>query len=123
MATNKKLKSSDSKAPKLAVPDVVDWNALRKTAAFLEKAKLAEYIDMMNHPWRSIWLNFMSGLARGVGIVLGGSVVGVVLVVALLAALKSAFEHAGGMPIVGEYVRNGIGWILEVVHQQQGAKP
>jgi hypothetical protein len=39
----------------------------------LERAKLAEYVQLMNNPWRLLWLNFIAGLARGVGIAIGGS--------------------------------------------------
>ena len=102
------------------IPTQVDWNALRKTAAYLEKAKLAEYVEMMNHPWKSIWLNLLAGLARGAGIVVGGSVVGVLLVVGMLAVLRYAFSHTGGMPIVGEHLKEAIGWILDAVHQHEG---
>jgi hypothetical protein len=46
----------------------------------LERAKLAEYVQLMNNPWRLLWLNFIAGLARGVGIAIGGSLlVGVLL--------------------------------------------
>lgn len=107
--------------PRGSAPTVVDWTALHKTAAYLERAGLAEYVEMMNHPWKSLWRHLLAGLARGVGIVIGGSLVGVVLVVALLAALKSAFHHAGGMPIVGEHMKDFIGWILDAVHQHQDA--
>ena len=102
------------------VPTVVDWNALRKTAAYLEKAKLADYVEMMNHPWKSIWLHFVSGMARGAGIVIGGSVIGVLLVVLMISGLKTAFLHAGGVPWIGDQVKDAIGWILEVIRQHGG---
>jgi hypothetical protein len=107
---------SRARAPQGPLPELIDWKALQKTAAFLEKAKLADYMEMMNHPLRSMWLNFIAGLARGVGIVLGGSLVGVLLLVAIITGLKAALEHAGGMPFIGEYIKDGIGWILDVVH-------
>ena len=115
----KKKKLSPPTDP-IIVPTHVDWNALRKTAAYLEKAKLADYVEMMNHPWKSIWLNLMAGIARGAGIVIGGSVVGVLLVVLLVAGLKTAFQHAGGVPWIGEEVKSGIGWVLEVIKQHGG---
>ena len=103
-----------------SVPTVIDWNALRKTAAYLEKAKLAEYVEMMNHPWKALWMNLVAGVARGAGIVIGGSVVGVVLVVLLVSALKAAFMHAGGVPWIGDEIKSGIGWVLEVIKQHGG---
>ena len=108
--------------PKPYVPSAEDWSTLHKTAAYLEKAKLADYVDMMRRPWRSIWLHLVTGVARGAGIVLGGSIVGVLLVVLVIAGLKTAFQHAGGVPWVGEQVKAGIGWILEVIHQHGGGE-
>jgi hypothetical protein len=102
------------------VPSQIDWNTLHKTAAYLEKAKLADYVDMMRRPWKSLWLHLVTGIARGAGIVIGGSVVGVLLIVALVAGLKTAFQHAGGVPWIGEEVKSGIGWVLEVIHQHGG---
>jgi len=53
---------------------------IRAVAMTLERAKLAEYVQLMNNPWRLLWLNFIAGLARGVGIAIGGSLlVGVLL--------------------------------------------
>lgn len=53
---------------------------IRAIAMTLERAKLAEYVQLMNNPWRLLWLNFIAGLARGVGIAIGGSLlVGVLL--------------------------------------------
>jgi hypothetical protein len=103
-------------------PTGIDWNTLHKTAAYLEKAKLADYVEMMNHPWRSIFPNLLAGIARGAGIVIGGSVVGVLFVVLLVSGLKAAFQHAGGVPWIGEEVKEGIGWILEVIRQHGGGE-
>jgi hypothetical protein len=105
-----------------ASPTGLDWNALHKTAAYLERAKLADYVEMMNHPWRSIWPNLIAGISRGAGLVIGGSVVGVLLVFLLVAGLKTAFQHAGGVPWIGEEIKSGIGWILEVIHQHGGGE-
>ncbi|MBT9134801.1 MAG: hypothetical protein DDT39_00724 [Firmicutes bacterium] len=59
-------------------------DSLRTVAMSLERAKLAGYVELMNNPWRLMWLNFLAGLARGVGIAIGGS-----LLVGLLLYLLS----------------------------------
>jgi hypothetical protein len=105
-----------------ASPTGLDWNALHKTAAYLEKAKLADYVEMMNHPWRSIWPNLIAGISRGAGLVIGGSIVGVLLVFLVVSGLKTAFDHVGGVPWVGEQIKEGIGWILEIIRQKGGGQ-
>lgn len=37
----------------------------------MEKSRIAEYTQLLHSPWRLIWLNIISGIARGVGIALG----------------------------------------------------
>jgi hypothetical protein len=49
----------------------------------LERMKLAEYVELLNRPWRLFYINFMSGLARGLGIALGFTVLSAVVVIVL----------------------------------------
>lgn len=37
----------------------------------LERSRIAEYTELLNRPWRLIWLNILSGVAKGVGIAIG----------------------------------------------------
>ena len=98
------------------VPDAVDWTALRQTAAFLHKANLADFMTIVNNPWKSAWLNFLAGLARGVGFVIGFTVIGGLM----LYALKRAFAHAAGVPFIGDEIKQTIGYILAAVREAQG---
>jgi hypothetical protein len=59
---NRALKKLDGKVEELAY--------------YLERMRLAEYIQLFNRPWRLMWLNFLAGLARGVGIAVGGTLTG-----------------------------------------------
>jgi hypothetical protein len=104
-------------APK--APKDVDWTALRQAAAFLEKAKLAEWVAIMGNPRRNIWINFMAGVARGVGMVVGATIMGVLLTL----FLKRAFVHAGGVPWIGTELKEVIGFILRTVHEQRPGTP
>ncbi|HHW42784.1 MAG TPA: hypothetical protein GXX25_03065, partial [Desulfotomaculum sp.] len=49
----------------------------------MEKMKLAEYVSLLEHPWRLLYVNFLAGLARGVGIAVGFALLGAVLVIIL----------------------------------------
>ena len=49
----------------------------------LERMKLAEYVELLNRPWRLFYINFMSGLSRGLGIALGFTVLSAVVIIVL----------------------------------------
>lgn len=69
-----------------------------RLATFMERMKLAEYIELLNNPWRLFWVNFIAGLARGVGIAVGGS-----LLVALLLYLLSQIAILN-LPLIGDFI-------------------
>ena len=53
-------------------------------AEFLERARLREYREMvLISPWRIIWVNFLAGLARGLGMVIGATVLVYILALVL----------------------------------------
>lgn len=49
----------------------------------LERMKLAEYVDMLNRPWRLFCINFFSGLARGLGIAVGFTLLSAIFLILL----------------------------------------
>ena len=114
------LKPVELEPPAPSEPPMPELSTVQKVAAFLEKARLAEYLDLMNRPLRMMWLNFLAGVARGVGMVVGGSIVGVLLVFVVIRGLKTAFHKVGGLPMIGDQLKEFIGWILHVVNQHQG---
>lgn len=46
----------------------------------LEKASLAEWVELYRRPARLIYLNFVAGVARGLGIALGVTVLGTLII-------------------------------------------
>lgn len=62
------------------------------------KAGVAELVELYRNPWRLLWLNLISGMARGFGIALGVSVVSA-LFVALIVRLASL-----NLPVIGEFI-------------------
>ena len=52
---------------------------IAELAEKMEKMKLAEYVQLLNHPWRLLYVNFLAGLARGVGMAVGFTVLGAVV--------------------------------------------
>ena len=45
----------------------------------MEKTRIAEYVDYLEHPWKLLWTNFLIGIARGLG-----STIGLALVIGVL---------------------------------------
>jgi len=53
---------------------VMTWQ-LRKLVNHLEKLRIAEYVELMQKPGRILFLNFIAGLARGLGIAVGATII------------------------------------------------
>jgi hypothetical protein len=115
MAKRKKI---EEPAAPPELPSNLDWTAVHKAALILEKAKLGDYVDLMGKPWRNIWVNFLAGIARGAGMVVGASLVGGLAVILLVQGLKVAFHHAGGVPWVGEQVKEAVGFVLQAANEK-----
>jgi len=62
----------------------------------------------LNSPWRLLWINFISGIARGIGIAVGFAILGAILLIILqkLVALN--------LPVIGGIIAD----IVEIVQQQ-----
>ena len=45
----------------------------------MEKMRIAEYVQYLEHPWRLLWSNFLIGVARGLG-----STIGLAIILAIL---------------------------------------
>jgi hypothetical protein len=86
---------------------------LEQLSVDMEKAKLRDYVDLMQRPIKMMWLNFVSGLSRGVGIALGFTFFAATIVYLLqvLGTLK--------LPIVGDYIAD----IVRIVQRQLQINP
>ncbi len=62
-------------------------------------AEAMEYfIQYVSSPWRIVWVNFLAGIFRGLGALIGASIV-LALLIWILTLLID-------VPLVGEYARN-----------------
>lgn len=79
----------------------------------LEKASIAEYIELFKKPRRVLYLSFLSGIARGFGLAIGFTLVGAIFLYALgtLASLN--------LPIVGEFIAE----IARIVQNELAVRP
>lgn len=69
----------------------------------IEKMKLAEYVKLLDSPWRLMYVNFIAGLARGFGIAVGFTILGAVLLYFLRKLVVLNLPWIGG--IITEIVR------------------
>lgn len=64
----------------------------------MQKMNVAEYIELVRSPRRMIWINFLSGLARGLGVAVGATVLSA-LVLMLLFRLAEL-----NVPVIGFFI-------------------
>lgn len=74
----------------------------------LEKARIAEYTQLLNRPWKLIWTNLLAGSARGVGIAIGFTFFAAIIIYVLQAL------GALNLPIIGDYIAD----IVRIVQRQ-----
>ncbi|MEJ8544628.1 DUF5665 domain-containing protein [Brevibacillus borstelensis] len=67
-----------------------------KIAMFLEDIRLADVIQNYTAPRKLLWINFLAGLARGLGLTIGTAIV--------LAILGSILSKFLSIPIIGDYI-------------------
>lgn len=53
---------------------------IRKLSNHFEKSRIADYVDLMQKPRRMIFLNFISGVAKGFGFAVGFTILGAILI-------------------------------------------
>jgi len=56
---------------------------LEQLGIAMEKMKLAEYVELLNRPARLFYINFFAGVARGLGMAVGFTVLGGLLILIL----------------------------------------
>lgn len=49
--------------------------AVEKLTRMMEKTRIAEYVEYLEHPWKLLWTNFLIGIARGLGSTIGLAIV------------------------------------------------
>lgn len=80
-------------------------------AVNMERMGIAEYVEMLHHPRRLLWANFLIGLARGFGMAVGFALLGA-LALYLLQQLVLL-----NMPLIGDFIAD----IVFLVQQQLNA--
>lgn len=84
-----------------------------KMTQSLEKASIAEYIELYRKPRRMLYLNFLFGIARGFGLAIGFTIVGALFlyIMGRIASLN--------LPIVGEFIAE----LTRIVQNELAIRP
>ncbi len=98
------------------LPDTSDRDALlellrlrvEQMALNIEKMKIAEYVELLGNPWRLMYVNFLAGVARGIGAAVGWAL----LATALLAVLRALV--LANLPLIGGLIAD----LVELVQNQ-----
>ncbi len=71
---------------------------LEQIVKSLEQMRIGEYVQTLHNTRRLLLLNFVSGLARGLGMAIGFSVLGALLIYLLTDTFVA------NLPIVGDFI-------------------
>lgn len=71
---------------------------VERLAKNAEKLRLSEYLQYVSDTKRLLWVNFVSGVARGFGFAVGFSILGALLIVLLQRITVD------NLPVIGEFL-------------------
>lgn len=71
---------------------------LQRVSQNMEKFNLAEYMEMLNNPRRYVMINFVGGLSRGVGIAIGFTILGAIVIMLLKRLMLL------NIPLIGDFI-------------------
>lgn len=87
-------------------------SVLERVADFAEKIRLGDYLEAIQNPRRMIFLNFLYGVARGIGLAIGFTLLGA-FIVYLLNQLQIL-----NLPLIGDFITE----LLKYIDKTYGAR-
>ena len=76
---------------------------LNKVNSLMDSLGLADYMDYLSSPWRVAWMNLLAGVMRGLGFILGMTVV--------VALMTFIISYMVALPVIGEWFM----WLKDVI--------
>lgn len=64
----------------------------------IQSINIAEYIELVRSPRKMLFINFISGLARGLGVAIGATVLGAIFLIILFRLAQT------NIPLIAEFV-------------------
>lgn len=71
---------------------------LEETVQGLDKAGIAEWVELFREPQRMLYLNFLAGVVRGFGVAVGFTLVSAIFIVFL------GYVARLNLPFIGEFI-------------------
>jgi hypothetical protein len=71
---------------------------LQRVSQNMEKFNLAEYMELLNNPRRYVMINFVGGLSRGLGIAIGFTILGAIVMMLLRRLMYL------NLPLIGDFI-------------------
>lgn len=81
---------------------------LRRFVERLEATRIAEYVQLLDRPSRLLYLNFLAGVARGLGFAIGATILAAVVLYILQRTMVL------NLPVIGEFVAE----IVRIVEEE-----
>ncbi|MHB1682012.1 MAG: DUF5665 domain-containing protein [Bacilli bacterium] len=81
-----------------------------KLSDYFERINFGAYVQLLQQPKKLIWLNFIGGLARGVGIGLGFTLLAALLIVVMQELA------VWNLPIIGSYIADVVRIVQAQLH-------
>ena len=81
---------------------------LGELSLMLEKLKLADYLKHLGNIRRMMWVNFVGGVARGLGVAVGFTILGALV----LYLLQRSFLN--NLPVIGDFIAD----IIEIANER-----
>lgn len=101
-----KRKKKNQPAPRNITAKEPDSSDLAQIAEQLtrvmEKTRIAEYVDYLEHPGRLLWTNFLIGIARGLG-----STIGLAIVLGLFVYIVQKLVMLN-LPVISDFITDFI---------------
>lgn len=85
---------------------------LEKIIDKLKRVELQEFTNYLHSPWRILWANFLAGTARGLGFLIGATLI--ITLVTLI--LTKVLTH---IPLVGDFFLAMNQWIQETIQSSK----
>lgn len=80
---------------------------LQELVAHLERMNIGEYVQMLQDSKKVIYINFIAGLARGIGMAVGFTILGALMVYMLKQIVLL------NLPIISEFIANIVRMVTE----------
>jgi hypothetical protein len=84
---------------------------IEELAVKIEKMKLAEYVDLLQNPKKLLYINFLAGVARGVGMAIGFTLLGAIALYILQRMVQL------NLPLISDFIAE-IVWMVQNQMQQ-----